>query len=155
MHDVFIGIGSNIGDREKWIETGISALNEDAYISIENISPFFENPAVSVYKQPDFINAVLKAKTLYTPHELLDKLEAIENQCGRTAKSQNAPRTIDLDIILYDSVILSDDRLTIPHAMMHTREFVLKPLSQIAPDVLHPILNESVSSLLEQCSLSK
>ena len=149
MHIIYLGLGSNIGNREKWLETAIEALNSNSNISIENISPFIETKAIGSLTQPDFINAALKATTLYTPQELLTCCETIEKDCNRTSKGLWNPRTVDIDILFYDDVVISDENLQIPHPLLQDREFVLKPLNAINPNLVHPILNTPISTLLE------
>jgi len=109
------------------------------------------NTAPYGYKeQGDFLNGCLELDTLLEPLELLDLLIDIENQTGRIRDVHWGPRTLDLDILLYDDLVMSCDRLRIPHYEMHKRDFVLIPMNQIAPDALHPVLNKTVSELLSE-----
>ena len=151
MHQIYLGLGSNIGNREQWLETTIDHLNNDNNISIENISPFIETEAVSSYTQPHFINAALKARTIYTPYELLDICESIEKECNRTTKGLWAPRTIDIDVLFYDNQIINEERLQIPHPLIQDRLFVLDPLLKLAPDFIHPTLEKSIKTLHQEC----
>lgn len=107
------------------------------------VSPFYQTKPVGYLEQPDFQNAVVKLETQLSPEDLLDGLQKIENQQGRVRKQENGPRTIDLDILLYDSLSIRSERLTIPHPRMYERTFVLKPLSDIAPELIPESLTES------------
>ena len=148
MHTIYLGLGSNIGDREKWLELGIEKLNETDDISIENISPFIETNAVGSLVQPNFINAALKAQTLLTPYELLSFCEKIEKDCSRTSKGLWTPRTLDIDILFYNNELISDENLQIPHPLIQDRSFVLEPLNAINPMMIHPTLQKSIKTLL-------
>ena len=101
-------------------------------------------------EQGDFLNGCLKMETLLPPHELMSLLLRIENETGRIRDMRWGPRTLDLDIIFYDDIVLSDDRLIIPHCEMHNRDFVLIPLCEIAPDMMHPVQKKTVSELLSE-----
>ena len=147
MNDVYLGLGSNIGKREKNIETALEHLQAHNDIALVQISKHYETMAVSQYKQPNFINSAARISTLLTPLELLDVTEAIETSMGRASKGLGDPRSIDIDILFYNQDIISTDRLTIPHSLAHERLFVLNPLSDIAPDFIHPILNRSIAEL--------
>lgn len=144
---VYIGVGSNIGNRKQNIEAAIEALNLHDCIEVVEVSNWIETKAVSKTPQPDFLNGAICINTILSPTELLDVLEAIEQAGGRQSKGLGDPRPIDLDILLYGDEIVCDDRLTIPHAMLHERAFVIEPLFQIAPDLVHPILGQSMAQL--------
>ena len=147
MNDVYLGLGSNIGKREKNIETALEHLQAHEDIALVQISKHYETMAVSQYKQPNFINSAARVSTLLTPLELLDITEAIEISMGRASKGMGDPRSIDIDILFYNQDIMSTDRLTIPHSLAHERLFVLNPLNDLAPDFIHPILNRSMAEL--------
>ncbi len=147
MNNVFLGLGSNVGKREKNISVALDHLQQHDEISLIQISKQYETLAMSQYQQPNYINSVAKIATLFTPLELLDITEAIEKGMGRTTKGLGDPRIIDIDILFYNDEIISTDRLTIPHALAHERLFVLNPLNDIAPNHLHPILNRTISEL--------
>ena len=150
MKTVYLGLGANLGDREKMLEKAVQRLGEEVGISIEKLSPFIETEPSSPYKQPLFLNAAVQIRTILTPHELLSLCEQIELELGRDGKGVQAPRTIDIDILLYEDEIISDETLCIPHPFMHERYFVLAPLNAINPDITHPILQETVKTLLSQ-----
>ncbi len=147
MNNVFLGLGSNVGKREKNIETALDHLQSHPEITLIQISTQYETIAVSQYQQPNYLNSVAKIATFLTPMELLDITESIEQTMGRATKGMGDPRIIDIDLLFYNDDIISTDRLTIPHALAHERLFVLNPMNDIAPDYLHPILNQTMSEL--------
>ena len=150
MNTVFLGLGSNIGQRETNIEQALDALNQHPHTEINSVSPLYETIAVSHFKQANYLNGAAKIQTLLTPDELLTFTESIETHLGRTSKGLGDPRTIDIDILFYNDTVISLDHLSIPHPLAHERLFVLNPLNDIAPDLIHPILNQSVSELRDQ-----
>jgi len=146
MPIAFIGIGSNLGNR---IENCLKALNEVAgFASILAVSPVYETEPVGKEDQPDFINCVVKVGTKLSPSRLLISLKSVEEKLGRSRKERWEPRVIDLDIIFYDDLVIETQELTIPHPRAHLRGFVLLPLCDIAPELIHPVLKVSVSGLL-------
>ena len=147
MNSVFLGLGSNLGNREKHIEVALDHLQTYDEISLMELSKSYETIAVSQYQQPNYLNAVAKIETLFTPFELIDITEHIEKTMGRATKGLGDPRIIDIDILFYNDDIISTDRLTIPHALAHERLFVLNPMNDVSPDHIHPILNRSISEL--------
>ena len=144
---VFIGLGSNIGDRKSHLLNAIELLKENSDIEITQVSTLIETKAVSVLPQPDFLNGVVSIKTLLTPAELLTLTQTIEKKCGRSAKGNYEPRTIDLDILFYGDQIICQEELMIPHPMAHERDFVLIPLNELSPEFIHPVLQESIHTL--------
>ncbi len=130
MARVFIGIGSNIGDRKENIKKAIKLLGKEG-CKIEKISKIIETVPVGGPPQPKFLNAAIKIKTDLSPPRLLNKLKKIEKVMGRKRTVRWGPRIIDLDILLYDKLTLKTKKLTIPHPRMWQREFVLKPLSSL------------------------
>ncbi len=147
MNNVYLGLGSNVGKRKKNIEMALEKLQAHPDISLIQISKEYETLAVSQFKQPNYINSVAQIDTFLTPLELLDFTESIEQSMGRATKGLGDPRIIDIDILFYNNDVISDDRLTIPHALAHERLFVLNPLHDIAPDYIHPILGQSIAEL--------
>jgi len=146
-HTVFIAIGSNLLDREKNIKDAISNLKKEG-IEVEAISSIIETEPYGFIDQPKFLNCVVKAKTTKTPRELLKTLLSIELKLGRIRKERWGPRTIDLDILFYDDLIIDEEDLKIPHYDIQNRLFVLKPLSEIAGDFIHPVFKVSINELL-------
>lgn len=146
----YIGIGSNLGDRRKKIQLALKVLKEKKDIIVEKVSPFYETLPVGGPPQGKFLNGVIEISTTLTPRELLEVLQEIEKALGRVRKERWGPRTIDLDILFYGDLIVNEERLIIPHPLMHKREFVLKPLLRIAPNLIHPVLKKSVKELLDQ-----
>jgi len=144
---VYLGLGSNIGDRESYLNRAIDALDAHEQIEVMQVSSFIETQAIGKMPQPLFLNGVVSVSTFLAPIELLDVTESIEKQLGRESKGTYDPRTIDIDLLFYGQQLICEERLIIPHPMLHEREFVLTPLNEIAPDFVHPILGETVSNL--------
>jgi 2-amino-4-hydroxy-6-hydroxymethyldihydropteridine diphosphokinase len=146
---VYLGLGSNLGDRESYLESGIKALSSHEAIEVVSVSDFINTKAVSEFDQPDFLNAALGITTILSARELLAFTQSIEKEYGRTSKGTYDPRTLDIDILLYGNDVISDDDFVVPHPLMHERAFVLDPLAQIAPHVSHPILQATIDDLRE------
>jgi GTP cyclohydrolase-4 len=145
-HLVYLGLGANLGDRQGNLVQAIQSIRASA--SVESIASFYETKPVGYLDQPDFLNTTVQISTDLSPLELLHFLKQIERQMGRQASFRNAPRPIDVDILLYDDLILDTPDLVIPHPRMVERAFVLVPLAEIAPTVVHPVLKQSISELL-------
>ncbi|MFH1576483.1 MAG: 2-amino-4-hydroxy-6-hydroxymethyldihydropteridine diphosphokinase [Candidatus Margulisiibacteriota bacterium] len=145
----YLGLGSNVGDREEFIEQAIFLLDKNPNIEMVKHSSNFETEAEGEGNQPAFLNAAVAIRTKLAPHKLLEACQEIEVTLGREREIEWGPRTIDIDILLYDDEVVSDDKLQIPHPLLHERLFVLKPLSEVAPNQMHPILEKSVSALYE------
>ena len=143
-HDAVIALGSNMGDRQGYLDGAVEKLDVVQGCRVRKVSGFLETPPYGVTDQADFLNGCLELETLLYPHELLDELHRIEKEAGRERILRWGPRTLDLDIIFYDDLILQDSDLCIPHVEMHKREFVLKPLSEIAPYRRHPVTGKTV-----------
>jgi 2-amino-4-hydroxy-6-hydroxymethyldihydropteridine diphosphokinase len=147
----YIAIGANLGEREKTMRRALAMLDETDGVRVARVSSFIENPAVGgPADSPAFLNGVAEVQTTFSPEALLDRLLEIEQQLGRVRREKWEPRAIDLDVILFGDQIVNTDRLTIPHPLMHERQFVLEPLAEIAPEVVHPILNENAAQLWAQ-----
>ncbi len=147
MSVVYIGIGSNIGAREDNCLRAIGLLEENG-LSITKRSSLYETEPWGVTDQPGFINMVVEAETDISPRELLALLKRVENEMGREPGIKWGPRLIDLDILLFEDLIREESDLTIPHPLMHRRNFVLAPLSEIAPEKVHPVLGKTIRDLL-------
>lgn len=146
----YLSIGSNVGDKEGNLSEAIRLLNEDGKIQVTSVSDFIVTSPVGGVVQDDFLNGAIGILTLYEPQELLEKITYIEKRLKRDREIHWGPRTIDLDIILYEDLIMNTESLTIPHAEMTRREFVLKPLSQIAPEAMHPLIRKNVWQLYQE-----
>lgn len=144
----FIGFGSNVGDRYNYIGRALDELRTESRIWIESISSIYQTAPVGLLDQPDFLNGVVRVKTGVFPLDLLKILKRIEAQVGRQHRQRWGPREIDLDILIYGSLVLDHPQLTIPHPEMVHRQFVLKPLVEIQPDLIHPRRNQTVHKLL-------
>jgi 2-amino-4-hydroxy-6-hydroxymethyldihydropteridine diphosphokinase len=145
----YIGLGSNLGDREANLKHALALLIETPHVELRRISAFHENAAVGGPEDaPDFINAAAEVHTTLTPHALMKRLLEIEHQMGRNRREKWEPRSIDLDLLLFGNSIVSDDALIVPHPLMHERRFVIKPLSEIAANVIHPTLQMTIAGIL-------
>ncbi|MCM1047682.1 MAG: 2-amino-4-hydroxy-6-hydroxymethyldihydropteridine diphosphokinase [Clostridiales bacterium] len=149
-HMACVALGSNIGDKEKYIDEAIDALANDVKCRLVKKSDLVKSTAYGGVEQEDFLNGAVMIKTLYTPHELLARLHEIEQAAGRKRDIHWGPRTLDLDIIFYDDLVMDTEDLTIPHKDMQNRDFVLEPLAQIAPYVKHQALGKTVRQLYEE-----
>ena len=143
-HTAYIALGSNMGGRESYLNDAVTALDAVRGCSVKKVSRFIETPPYGVTDQDDFLNGCLELRTLLPPDELLEELHRIEKQAGRERILRWGPRTLDLDIIFYDDLIIEDAELCIPHAEMHKRKFVLEPLCEIAPYKRHPVYGKTV-----------
>lgn len=144
---VYISLGSNVGDREEYIEQAITLLRETPGIKVIRRSSNFETQPQGRKNQPLFINAAVEISTNYSPQDLMLLLQGFEDTLGRDRSIEWGPRTIDMDILLYANELISEDSLTVPHPLMHERLFVLEPLKEIAPNVVHPILERTIKEL--------
>lgn len=155
-HTAYLGLGSNLGRRKKNIAAALGALQSARDIEVDAVSPLYEtDPEGGPEDQEPFINAVARLRTRLTPERLLAMSMNIEETLGRKRIIRWGPRTIDLDLLLFDDVIQSEEDLTLPHPLMHTRTFVLRPLLDIAPDLVHPAMGVTFRELYEDlCSNS-
>ena len=138
LHTAFIGLGSNLANPGQQVLQALQAIGELPHTKVLAASSLYCSKPIGFLQQPDFINAVAKVETELTPRALLDALLGVERARGRTREFRNAPRTLDLDILLYDDLRYHEPGLTIPHPQMHLRAFVLRPLLEIAPDCTIP-----------------
>ncbi len=148
----YIALGSNMGDSKSHLDGAVEALRSDEHIRVLKVSDYIVTKPYGGVEQEDFLNGAVEIETLYTPEELLDKLHEIEADHARERIIHWGPRTLDLDILLYEDVVMDTPNLTIPHKDMHNREFVLKPLAQIAPYVKHPVLGRAIIELMMELS---
>jgi 2-amino-4-hydroxy-6-hydroxymethyldihydropteridine diphosphokinase len=149
MSIVYIGIGSNLGDRKANCMRAIELLAGKGIV-VRKESSLYETDPWGDKNQPKFLNMAIEIETELKPRDLLDILDGIEKELGRKKSLKWGPRIIDLDILLFNSITIDQDDLKIPHPFMHERDFVLKPLYEIAPDVKHPVLNLSTGELLQK-----
>lgn len=157
MAQVVIALGSNIPPTKENIDTAIKELHQLG--TVKEVAPYIVSKPEGFTNQADFVNTVLILSTPYQPLPLLKKLKALEKQLGRTPTFTNGPRVIDIDILFYDDKIVFEDDdefpLFIPHPRLHEREFVLKPLSYILPDFIHPKFNEPIYQLYRKLMKKK
>ena len=149
MREVFILAGSNLGEPKTNLEFALKFLAGEG--TVLKTSSYYETEPVGFRDQPWFLNQAIELETLLTPTELLLACQKIETDCGRIRTFPNAPRTLDLDILLYGNVVVSREDLIIPHPRLAERRFALEPLAEIAPQIVHPVLGKSIQSLLEAC----
>lgn len=149
-HTAYLGIGSNMGDKHAFLEKAIKQLDAHPMMKVKSVSNLLVTEPYGGVEQDDFLNGCLKIETVLWPQELLDVLHKIEQDAGRTRSIHWGPRTLDLDILFYDDLILETDNLIIPHKEIPLRSFVLVPLAEIAPDLIHPVLHKTVLQLKEE-----
>jgi 2-amino-4-hydroxy-6-hydroxymethyldihydropteridine diphosphokinase len=143
----YIGLGSNLGNREENLAKALAYIKDTAGICLTAVSAYIETKPVGYIQQPDFLNAAAAVETLLSPHELLNVCNGIEEMLKRKRTLHWGPRTIDLDILLFGNLVLQDARLIIPHPRMMEREFVLRPLAEIAPEAIHPVSGRGVKEM--------
>ncbi len=146
MATAYIGLGSNLGDRMAMLRMAIQRL--ETLGRIARVSSLYETEPVGFLEQPSFLNAVVALDTTLAPADLLGALLGIERDLGRMRSFPNAPRTLDLDLLLVDDAILDTPELTLPHPRLHERAFVLAPLAEIAPELVHPGTGKTMQEIL-------
>lgn len=150
-HTAYLGLGSNIGDRELNLLRAVAEIGRLPGSRITALSGFYDTEPVGDVPQDDFLNAVIRLETSLSPHELLAELHRIETEVfRRTRDIPKGPRAMDLDILLYDQQVLESENLVIPHPRLHLRRFVLVPLSEMAAGYVHPVIGRSVEDLLRE-----
>ena len=149
-HTAYIGLGSNLGEREKNLRDALALLEEHPHCKVTGVSDFYETNPVGYEDQGKFLNAAAQVETICSPAELMELLLQIEDALGRERTVRWGPRTIDLDILLYDDLILPGPFVTLPHPRLAERMFVLLPLCQLAPFVVHPILRKTMQQIKDE-----
>ena len=149
---VFLALGANLGDRRANLAQAVRSIRAAA--TLVQAASLYETKPVGYLDQPDFLNSACQVSTSLPPLGLLHFLKQIEQQIGRQSSFRNAPRPIDIDILLYGSLVLESDQLVIPHPRMSDRAFVLAPLAEIAPQLVHPVLHLTIAELLQRADTS-
>lgn len=156
---VFLGLGSNVGESEVNLRTAIKLIEKNKQVVLINNSSLYETKPYGPVSQNNFYNLVVEIKTEYSPTDLFDFLKEVEQKIGREPAERWGPRSIDIDILLYSDVVVHSEVITIPHKDMLNRDFVLLPLLEIEPDIVHPELhkkvNEIMSGSMEKTIISK
>jgi 2-amino-4-hydroxy-6-hydroxymethyldihydropteridine diphosphokinase len=150
MPKLYLLLGGNLGDRVLYLQHARESIARHVG-SIRQYSKLYETAAWGKTDQPAFLNQVLELETQQTPEQVLQSINGIEQELGRVRQEHWGSRVIDIDILFYDDLVLQTQRLTIPHPQLHLRRFTLLPLAELAPDLVHPVLGASISSLLEEC----
>jgi dihydroneopterin aldolase/2-amino-4-hydroxy-6-hydroxymethyldihydropteridine diphosphokinase len=145
MLSVLLGLGSNIGNKEENISKALDLISE--VCDVKKISPLYLTEPVGAIKQEWFLNCVVEVKTDYDPEKLLSSFKSIERKLGRTKRIKNGPRSIDIDILFYEDQIVKTKNLVIPHPLIQERLFVLKPLMDLNPHFIHPVLKKTIEEL--------
>jgi 2-amino-4-hydroxy-6-hydroxymethyldihydropteridine diphosphokinase len=151
MNKVFLGLGSNLGERAETLQMAKKMIGESIG-SVTSVSSVYETEPRGFESENEFLNLALSVNTNLTPSGLLGRILMIESQLGRIrCEDRNTSRSIDIDILLYNEEVYKEAALEIPHPRMHLRKFVLIPLAEIAPEVIHPELNKTILELLKEC----
>lgn len=151
MNNAFLGLGTNLGDRKRNLREAIK-LTEENIGRLLKSSSVYETEPWGFDADTNFLNMVIEVETIYSSEEILNKILEIEARLGRErSQDRYSSRIIDIDILLYDNIIVNQKGLKIPHRLMHERRFVLMPFCEIAPDLIHPVFQKSMSVLLEEC----
>lgn len=147
-HRCFVALGSNMGDSKGYLDMAVKELNDSKWCKVIKVADYIVTKPYGGVEQDDFLNSALELETLLTPMELLDRLHEIEAMANRERIVRWGPRTLDLDILMYDDLVMENDDLILPHVEMHFRDFVLKPMVELAPNLRHPIYKKTMTELL-------
>lgn len=148
-HTAYIALGSNIGDKKAYLDMAVKHLNERKDCQVKKVSDYLVTAPYGVTDQDDFLNGALELQTILDPEELLQALHQIEQEANRVRTIHWGPRTLDLDILMYDDLVLDTPELHVPHIEMHLRDFVLIPMNQIAPWKRHPLIGKTIEEMLQ------
>ena len=154
-HQAYVSFGSNVGDREEYIRNGLLALENEADIFLLGTSSMIETEPYGGVEMDPVLNGAVRLKTLLTPYELLEVLNRIEEAAGRERTLHWGPRTLDMDILFYDDLILEEEYLTIPHIDMKNRDFVLRPMMELAPGLVHPVYRKTIQDMWNELQEKK
>ena len=147
-HTAYIALGSNLGDKQAYLDNAVRELEENENCQVKKVSSYLVTEPYGGVEQDDFLNACLELRTLLDPQELLDELHRVEQLAHRERLIHWGPRTLDLDLLLYDDEVFETDTLIVPHVEMQLRDFVLRPMAEIAPNLRHPVLKKTMTELL-------
>ena len=150
-HTVFLALGSNLGDRQENLRQAVTALSPQ--LDVKAKSQIYETDPWGYEDQPKFLNMAVRGLTYLEPEPLLKHLKRLEIALGRQVTFPNGPRSIDIDILFFDDLVLNTPILSLPHPRLHERGFVLLPMMDLAPDLVHPVLKKSIRDLTASCSL--
>lgn len=151
-HRCFVALGSNMGQRQAYLDGAVEQLRKDPCIRLKKVSAYLVTAPYGGVEQEDFLNGAVELETLYAPQELLDVLHRIELDAKRERLVHWGPRTLDLDILFYEDLVQDDPTLILPHPDMQNRDFVLRPMAELAPNFLHPVFQKTMEQLLKELS---
>lgn len=151
-HTVYLALGSNLGDRRENLKQALASLSPQMVVKAK--SHIYETPPWEFEDQPMFLNQAVKVETYLDPEPLIKHVKRLEIALGRKESFRNGPRSIDIDILFYNDLVLDTPLLTLPHPRLHERAFVLLPLMDIAPDLVHPVTHRSIREMTASCDLS-
>ena len=151
-HRAFVALGSNMGDKQGYLDGAVEALRADECVRVKKVSAYRVTEPYGGVEQDDFLNAAMEIETLYDPEELLDALHVLEQAARRERLVHWGPRTLDLDILFYDDLVQDDPALILPHPDLQNRDFVLDPMVELAPNFVHPVLHKTMRQLLDALS---
>jgi 2-amino-4-hydroxy-6-hydroxymethyldihydropteridine diphosphokinase len=150
MHTVYLSLGSNIGDRAEYLRQAMMQIETGGFEIKKHSSVYLTEP-VELHEQNWFLNCVVETATKFEPHQVLDLIRKIEAKAGRQRLVRSGPRTLDIDLLLFDAEIIHSSELEVPHPRMQERRFVLVPLCEFAPTLRHPVLQRTMAELLAEC----
>jgi 2-amino-4-hydroxy-6-hydroxymethyldihydropteridine diphosphokinase len=150
MNNAYLLIGGNMGNRSRFLEAAKESIGKDCGL-LTGVSSFYQTAAWGLIEQAPFLNQALEVETALTAQALLEKILAIEERLGRHRQLRYGPRIIDIDILLFGNEVIQKENLVVPHPQLQNRRFALTPLAELAPDLVHPVFNKTITELLLQC----